>query len=111
MNANPSFGANANGARPAASSAWRAGPVPPSLRTSPSPIKASAMWLSGARSPLAPTLPCSGTIGTTPALSNATRASTSSGRTPLVGRRSTLARSNMTARTTGAGSGAPTPAA
>ena len=43
------------------------------------------MWLSGARSPLAPTLPCSGTSGSTPALSMATSASTSSGRTPLVG--------------------------
>ena len=30
------------------------------------------MWLSGARSPLAPTLPCSGTSGTMPALSSAT---------------------------------------
>ena len=69
------------------------------------------MWLSGARSPLAPTLPCSGTSGTIPALSIATSASTSSGRTPLVGRSSTLARSSMTARTTPGASGAPTPAA
>ena len=34
----------------------------------PSPIVTSARWASGARSPLAPTLPCSGMAGTTPRL-------------------------------------------
>ena len=36
---------------------------------SPSPISASARCASGARSPLAPTLPCDGTIGVTPRFS------------------------------------------
>ena len=50
--------------------------------TSPSPISASAQWASGARSPLAPSEPCSRTTGVMPALSSASCRSTSSGRAP-----------------------------
>ena len=54
-------------------------PADPS--SSPSPMSTIATWLRGARSPLAPTLPCSGTRGTSPALISATTASTRPGRT------------------------------
>src|SRR4028118_599731 len=56
-------------------------PSPPS-RAPPPPRRHSPTWASGARSPLAPSEPCSGTAGTTPAFSMAARASTSSTRTP-----------------------------
>ena len=51
------------GERPASESARAAGTIAPPTSTSPSPSSASAMWARGHRSPLAPTLPCSGTIG------------------------------------------------
>ena len=70
------------------------------------------MWLSGARSPLAPTLPCSGTGRDDAGVEQRDqRLAPAPGRTPLVGRSSTLARSSIAARTTSVGSGAPTPAA
>ena len=43
--------------------------VPFSSKHSPSPMRARARCASGARSPLAPTLPCDGTMGVTPRLS------------------------------------------
>ena len=60
----------------------RVGGVDAALRrsqTSPSPISASATWASGARSPLAPSDPCSRTTGVMPALSMASSASATSG--------------------------------
>src|ERR1041384_5878376 len=72
-------------------------------------MSAWARWESRARSPLAPTLPCSGTTGRIPAFSMATNASGSAGRTPLVGRSRTLARRSIIARTTSAGREAPPP--
>ena len=64
MNASPSFGREPERREPGGRERRRR-PAPRRSRpsTSPSPISASAMWLSGARSPLAPTLPCSGTSG------------------------------------------------
>ena len=50
--------------------------------TSPSPISASAQCASGARSPLAPSEPCSGTTGSSPASSIASIVSASTGRAP-----------------------------
>ena len=41
---------------------------PSGSSTSPSPISASAQWASGARSPLAPSDPCSGTTGVMPSV-------------------------------------------
>ncbi len=61
------------------------GPVnraPSSVRTSPSPISTSAAWASGARLPLAPSEPCSGTAGTTPALTRPSSDSATCGLDP-----------------------------
>ena len=55
----------------------------PRCTTSPSPSRASAPWASGARSPLAPSEPYSGTIGEMPALRRSTIACATSGRAPL----------------------------
>ena len=70
VSASPSFSASSSGLRARAARAprRRAGAV--ADRTSPSPSSASAAWASGARSPLAPSEPCSGTTGTMPALSS-----------------------------------------
>ena len=48
-------------------SASAAGMTRSPTRASPTPIIAAAIWASGARSPEAPTEPCAGTIGVTPA--------------------------------------------
>src|SRR5437667_406020 len=101
-NASPSFASRVIAARPAARSR------PPS---SPSPIIASARCDSGARSPDAPTLPCDGTVGWTPAFNIATISSGRTARTPLVPSSRTLARSNIIARTASSDSGSPTPEA
>ncbi len=53
------------------------------VKASPSPIAASARCASGARSPLAPTLPFSGITGVTPFSSIAISVSITSGRAPL----------------------------
>ena len=55
---------------------------PAASNTSPSPISASAQCASGARSPLAPSEPCSGTTGSSPAASIASIVSASTGRAP-----------------------------
>jgi hypothetical protein len=115
MNEMPSLASSWSGESPsscrAAAARCRTGAVRPRTgcrtSTSPSPSSASAMWESGARSPQAPTLPCSGTTGWMPAFSSATSPSAIAGRTPLVSRSSTLARSSMAARTTSSGSGRP----
>ncbi len=44
----------------------------PSKKASPSPISSSAIWLMGARSPQAPTLPLLQTTGVTPLFSMST---------------------------------------
>src|SRR6266566_2024159 len=88
-----------------ASCTWSAAP------SSPSPTRASARWASGARSPEAPTLPWAGTRGCTRAFNIATMSSGRRGRTPLVPRTSTLARSSIMARTASMASGSPTPEA
>ena len=82
--------------------------MPPS---SPSPIRASAQCASGARSPLAPSDPCSGTAGASPALSIATIVSATSGRAPEHPIESVRARSSIIARTTSVSTGGPMPAA
>ena len=79
--------------------------------TSPSPMRTSAMWASGARSPLAPTDPRLGTRGCTRRLSSARSASSVSRRMPEKPLASTLARSAIDARTARTGSGSSTPAA
>jgi hypothetical protein len=81
-----------------------ASPAGPSMITSP-------RWLSGARSPDEPQLPCEGTTGVTPALSIATSVSTIAGWHPDAPRASAFARSSIMARTTSSPSGSPTPAA
>ena len=63
----PSLASSASGARPARRSASAAGTTWPPVSASPSPIRPSARWASGARSPDAPTEPRAGTTGWTPA--------------------------------------------
>ncbi len=91
-------------------SASRAGTTRPSNRASPSPISTAARCASGARSPEAPTEPCAGMHGTTPALASATSASMTLQRTPEWPRASDAALSATTSRTTASSSSAPVPA-
>ena len=79
----------------------------PSTSTSPRPMSGSARWASGARSPDAPTLPCSGTTGWMPFASSARIASTTTGRQPLWPSARVFARSRSIARTISRGNGAP----
>ena len=74
-------------------------------------MSGSARCASGARSPDAPTLPCSGTTGWMPSARNSQIRSTSSGRQPEWPSASVFARSRSIARTTSRGNGRPTPAA
>ncbi len=69
-----------------------------------------AMCASGARSPEAPTEPCSGTTGVTRRSIMATSMSMTSGRTPDTPMDSECARSSSMARTTSRGVAGPTPA-
>ena len=107
----PSFGPSVAGARPAAASIAAAGPRSPARTSSPSPRMASARCARGARSPLAPTLPCSGTSGWSPAFSMPARSSGSTAREPEKPFASTLARSSIIARTSRSGISGPTPVA
>ena len=66
--ARPSLASSVSGSRPASRRATqRRHPTDPPSSTSPRPMSGSARWASGARSPDAPTLPCSGTTGWMPA--------------------------------------------
>ena len=85
--------------------------VPFSSRHSPSPISASARCPSGARSPLAPTLPCDGTIGVTPRFSISQIVSITALRTPECPLESEFARNSIMARVSAAERGSPTPTA
>ena len=83
ISARPSLAVSVNGSIPLAASASAV--ARRSLRranTSPSPIRASPQCASGARSPLAPSEPCSGTTGVSPAFSMTRIASATSGRVP-----------------------------
>ena len=102
IRASPSLACNVIGATPAAAAAGA---------HSPSPIRARATWASGARSPLAPSDPCSGTVGVIPALSSSTMRSTTTGRTPEYPSASERARSSIIARTTSSSTAGPIPAA
>ena len=73
---------------PALASASAAGIARPSTMIAPTPIIAAAIWLSGARSPLAPTEPSSGISGST---SKSRKACSRSSKTSAEGKR--LARS------------------
>ena len=112
MSARPSLARSVTGSRPSAASASRVGPSRPSRsHTSPSPIRARAQWASGARSPLAPSEPCSRTTGVMPAPSRASCRSTSSGRAPERAIARLRARSSSMARTTSCSTRSPMPAA
>ena len=64
--ASPSFASRTSGSRPTSRSATSAGTCCPPSSTRPRPMSGSARWASGARSPDAPTEPCSGTTGWMP---------------------------------------------
>jgi hypothetical protein len=72
MSERPSFSVSTTGSIPAASSASPAGTGAPAgsvpRRTWPSPIRVSAQWASGLRSPEQPSEPYSCTTGVMPAL-------------------------------------------
>ena len=83
MSASPSLAASAQ----RLDAGRRAAPSPPGTRSpstsiSPSPISASVRCASGARSPDAPTEPCDGTYGTSPASCTASSVSITVSRTP-----------------------------
>ncbi len=70
-----------------------------------------ATWASGARSPLQPSDPNSGTSGSSPPLSRRSSAAASSGRAPVTPVASVRARSSTMARVTSGSTGSPIPAA
>ncbi len=109
--ARPSFASSTSGSSPTSRRATSAGSGWPASSTRPRPMSGRARWASGARSPDAPTEPCSGTMGWTPSLRKSSSRSTRSGRQPLCPSASVLARSRSIARTTSRGNAAPTPAA
>ncbi len=104
MRARPSFSTSSTGSRPASASAVAAGSRPLSVRTSPSPITASATWASGARSP---EQPYSRTTGVIPAFSRSAYAWALRGRTPVRPVARVRSRSNAVPRTTSASTSSP----
>lgn len=82
--ASPSFSRSSTGVMPCSASSSAAGrTVPSGPSASPSPIRASAQWLSGARSPEQPSEPYSCTTGVIPAFSTSATVCATSGRTPV----------------------------
>ena len=82
ISAKPSFAASTTGAMPACASAVFASTSAPFTNTCPSPMIASVMCDSGARSPDAPTEPLAGISGVMPALKTAIMLSITSARMP-----------------------------
>ena len=80
-------------------------------KASPRPISKSPTWAAGAKSPLAPTDPFSGTTGVAPWFKKVTRYRSVSMRTPPYPRDRSWIRKAIMARTTSSGRGFPTPAA
>ena len=112
MRARPSFSARVTGANPASARAWAAGRRrPPASRASPSPIRTSATWASGAKSPEQPSEPNSCTTGVTWALMSAAYAWAVDARTPDTPEHRLPRRDTIIARTTSTSTSAPTPAA
>ena len=107
----PSFACSSMGSMPARAQRFRAGQAPAVESASPSPISTSAMCASGARSPLAPTLPREGTSGVTPAFNRSQSRSAMTGRMPEKPLASTFARISIMPRTASTLSGSPTPQA
>ena len=105
----PSLACRVRGTRPCSASTSAAGRSRPSWRRNPSPIRGSARWAKGARSPEAPTEPCAGTTGSRSRRSRSRRRATISTRTPEWPCARVRARSSSIARTSGSGSGGPHP--
>ena len=109
ISASPSLGPSVTGVRPACARASAAVMrVPPSI-ASPSPIIVSAMCASGARSPEAPTEPCTGTTGVTPCEIMPSRSAQMSHRTPEAPRPSDRSFRAIINRTVSGSSTSPTP--
>ena len=112
ISARPSFSANCTGLIPATAYASAVGRRSPAAsRTTPSPIRASAQWASGARSPEQPRLPYSCTTGVMPALSMATYVARVSARIPVRPVARVEIRSSINARMTSRSTSGPDPAA
>ena len=110
IRARPSLVRSRMGSRRAVASARRAGTISSPSSTHPSPMRQSPTWARGARSPLAPSEPCSGTAGTRPSFSRAINASTSSTLTPENPMARVFARIAIIARTTSGSTNGPAPA-
>uniref|UniRef100_A0A6B0UMR9 Putative secreted protein n=1 Tax=Ixodes ricinus TaxID=34613 RepID=A0A6B0UMR9_IXORI len=107
----PSLGLSLIGVSLCDSSTYLASPQPVSgLHIFPSPISPSAKCARGARSPLAPTVPCSGTQDRHDALKASTSCSKVSVEMPLYPLASTLIRSASNIRVFSGDNGFPTPA-
>src|SRR3954471_3064983 len=104
-----SFASSTTGVSPAAFIASAPVSVLPWYTAAPSPISTAAKWAKGARSPLAPTLPCDGITGCTPRSSILQSVSTINGRTPECPLAMEFARSSIMARVSASLSGSPTP--
>ena len=111
ISARPSFARRVSGSISASARASAAGRRAPSSSTSPSPIRTRAQCARGARSPLAPSEPCSGTTGVMPAFNSRNMASATSGLAPEYPIARDRARSSTIARTTSRSTGSPNPAA
>ena len=106
--ARPSLALSSSGSSPAERRTSPAGLGSPSTSSSPRPTSGSARFASGARSPDAPSEPCSGTTGIRSRFSISTIRSTTSARTPECPSASTCARSSSIARASSRESGGPT---
>ncbi len=109
ISASPSFGPSTTGLRPALSSAADPLILVPSNNASPAPIITAAICARGARSPDAPTEPCSGITGTTPWASIASICAQIARRTPDAPRPSDSSFSAIIRRTVRGSRPSPTP--
>ena len=108
FSAKPSLQLKRTGDKSNFSSTLRAGKRSPLKITSPKPSSGSAKCDSGAKSPLAPTEPNSGTTGVMPKLSKASISLSTRVRMPECPPNSVLRRITSIARATSTGNGVPT---
>ena len=107
----PLFGPKHDRRKPGFGERRAAGMTRSPRRASPTPIIAAAICASGARSPEAPTEPCAGTTGVTPAREHGLDESSVSGCTPEAPWARLPSFSAIMSRVVATGAGSPTPAA
>ena len=109
IRASPSLGPSTTGVRPAARRASSPGMTCPCNVASPAPIITAAICAKGARSPEAPTDPCTGITGSTPVASIPSISAQISQRTPEAPRPSDRSFNAIIRRTVAGSSASPTP--